>query len=290
MSSTLPVDNTNGKQTLLPLWFIIIFFLSIIIIAYLFFPLRTLREQTLLASKPEPIAFYYLSEISKRYPQDNDLRIALVKQEIGLYHWNLAEAQLKTLEKNPQLKKQTRLLRFQLKYTQAFKMQAGNHQQQIFTELRKDINDLQTESWSQDELHNLATLALSINQPAVALKFYERLTPMTDPQMLKQIARTALAASQYAVCAKYYMLAAEQEKTLTLKRSDIVAALQALQAGRLYQAGINIIKNLSEEIINEKNMLLFLTQYTLAAGRPDMAQGFAKRALLPSMGQSSHEK
>lgn len=267
-------------RQLLPIPFILAFMLSVILISILLFPAKKLQRQVLSATQPQEITLYYLKQLVEYYPNKNSLRIALAEQEINSYHWVDADEQLSILEKNPQLKIDVRLLRFRLEYTKAYQLPHGEVRKKMFAKLQTDILNFTDLPLQKNQLLFLANAALNIEKPAVALMFYQQIKEINNPILYEQIAKTALQASQYSISAQYSMLAEKYQKTLELKRRDIITALQTLQQGGLFSEGLAILSKLPDDITNNKSMLIFLTQYALAANRPDIAQEYARRTLL----------
>ncbi len=273
-------NNIKTKTGILSWWFILIFVVCVSIISALFFPIKTLPDTVLTISQPQAITLYYLQQLVPLYPERYSLRIALIQQEIGIYDWIAAEHQISLLEKDSAMANEARLLRFQIKYTQAYQMPHGLEREAAFMNLRKEVGTFTQLPLQKDQVLTLAKMALSLGMPALALSYYQQLGQVKDPLLLKQIAQTALQTSQHAVSAQYYMLAEQQEKTVEQKRVDIINALKALEAGRLFDQGIKLISTLQDNVIDNKAMLTFLAQYCLAANKPDLAEVYIKRALL----------
>ncbi len=280
MTYESPVDINMEGDRLLSRWFISLFIISTLFICVLLYPAKTIRHQVLNATDPQPIVLFYLTQLLQRHPNDAMLHIAMAQQLIGLYHWSSAEKEINWLAAQPNYLVETRLLRFQLHYTEAYQLPLGVKRNQAFAALRLEVVQFRDVPLTQQQLQDMASMALSINQPRIALSFYQRLQDIHDANLLRDIARVALESSQYAVCAEYYMLAYRYETLLVMKRNDVMAALKAYEAGGLLNEGIALIKLLPPEVTNTHAMLVFITQYALAAGHPEVAQIYIKRALL----------
>lgn len=266
---------------LLPTFFISGFVVAIFIIVILFFPEKNLKYHLLKPMKAEPIAAYYLEKLVALYPQDHPLKLALIEQQIELHQWQRASANINELAKNPQWINDVNYLRFILAYYQAYQLPKNNTRDFSFKQLRIDIKKLYLQQQlTNNQILTLAKSALSLELPGLALRYYERLGSIENIILLKQIAATALQTSQYAISAQYYMLAMSYEKDLELKRNDVVSALSALQAGGLFAQGITLINTLPEKLIQNKVMLIYLSNFMLKANRPDLAEIYIKKALL----------
>jgi hypothetical protein len=280
MTYKLAASDINTSNKLVSNGFIILFTLGVIFISMLFFPIKTIRHQVLKVTQPQAISLYYLKTLVKLYPKQGPLRLALIKQYIGLYQWMAAETEIEYLKQNPDMQIDAKLLTFQLQYTKAYQLPKGKSQTKSFKELRTNINNFTKLKLTKEQSLVLAEDALNLGLPGLALTFYQTVSDSTDVVLLKKIAIIALQTSQYTISADYYMKAAKLERTLEMKRICIIGALKALEAGNLFSQGIDIVKQLSVKIINNKTMLVFLTRFTLAANRPDLAQNYIKRALL----------
>lgn len=272
-------SNEQAVLTFLPWPFVVAFVAVSLALFAVMFPQHSLRHLVLTITQPQKITYYYLVQLIQYYPQDQGLHIALIQQEIGLHHFAAAKEHIGALEKESALKDKLAMLQYQLQYAQAFALPKGPKQQAAFAGLRTSTKAFLAKPLSRKQLLDFGDIALSINDPQDALVFYQRAGETSDPVLLAHIAKTALATSQYAISAHYYMLAADHEAVLPKRRAYVVSALKALQAGKQFDKGIAIIVQLPEEVVNDESMLMFLSQYALAADRPDLSEKYAKRAL-----------
>lgn len=280
MISELNVNNNSNKNQIVPLWFFAVFIIMITALMIILFPIDKIPALALKITTPQPITQYYLEQLVQYHPTKTDIRIALIKQQIGLYNWNDAQAEINILKKNADMQTETRLLEFLLAYTKVYQMPKGIERNNTFNVLRTEVATFANVKLSITQLIMLADISLNLGLPKLALDFYQKVGPINDVVLLRHIAVTALQSSQYAISAKYYMLAEEREKTLEDKRIDVISALGALQQGSVFSMGIDIIIHLPDDLVNNKAMLLYLAKFTLAANRPDLAQSYIKRALL----------
>lgn len=279
MSLAYNVNKIEGAEPFLPTWVILSFISAILILFWLLFPDKQLRVQVLNATPGQPIAAYYLPHLIDNHPKDIALRFALIREEIALHHWQAALQQINKLSDFPGTAIERNILIFQLNYTKAFQISDNMEKQKAIQQLRKDIQQFKNVALSQQQLNYLAPTALSLNEPMLALGFYKQYSNINEVNVFRTIAKTALGVSDYSYSAKNSLLAMQHEKDVNLQRLDIHRALMALQMGSLFQQGIDLIAQLPESVINNKEMLIYLTKYCLAANRPDLAQIYITRAL-----------
>ena len=270
----------KDEMTFLSGWFIALFFSGVVAIGILFFPKYYLYNLLLKIKVGQPVALFYLSQYEIMYPKNISIHVARAKQAIFLEKYDLANIEINWLAANTTENTEVKLLRFELQYYQAYGLPKGAARNNAIADLQKIMPQFITLPMRNDQLLVLASIALKIEMPAAALALYERISNLKDPELLREIGATALQTSQYKISAKYYLMASENETYLDDKRTDIISALEALQSGNYFDDGIAIITSLPDKVIENKEMLVFLTQYTLAAKRPDLSQEFARRALM----------
>lgn len=272
----------NEPVRVIPSWFISLFIVGICLLALAFYPARPIKNALLANTKPEAVALFYLSQMLKQNPNNEQYRIAFAEQLIGNKKWNQAEEQISYLEKIPDTEVVVSLLQYQLKYTKYFVLTNRTNRKKAILALQNDMETIRSLSLNNTQLQNMANIAVTINLPDIATEFYQRLNAdhhITDPNELRKIAKIALYGSKYAVSAEYYIMASQHAATLDLKRRDTLDAIKVLLAGNLYNNAATLIANIPADIANNKQMLVYLTQFALAANRPDLAQGFIRRAL-----------
>lgn len=252
----------------------------------LLFPRQQLLQTANTTQTPTPISLYYLGQLTQQYPHDDIIRIALIKQQIGNASWDEANAQLKILQKNTRAVLIVRWLTYQLLLTRGYHLALNDAQRTPYLSAAKSMAvDLIVQPLTLEQRGQLATDLLGFELPDKALQVYlsiMKLQPIKDPQLLAQVAKVALYASQYKVSGEYYFMAAQQVNTRELQRGYILAGLSAYQAGSLFADGFAQVSKLPSGLLNDKVVLDFLVNYALAANRADLAQDYIKHLLFLS--------
>ena len=261
-------------------WLIGSFFVGMCAIFIILYPAKELYHLLIKIKVGQPITLFYLSQYEIIYPNDTSIHIARAKQAILLGKDAIATQEIQWLKNNGNNPADVNLLQFELEYYQAFRLPKGVARNQLISQLQNKMPELLLLPMDNEQLFNLAGMALAIKQPAAALGLYKRMTNLNDPVLLRVIGSTALQTSQYKISAFYYLEAARYDKYLDEKRQDIISALKVYESGGLFSEGIQVIISLPNNIVENKEFLIFLTQFALAANRPDLAQKFAREALM----------
>lgn len=283
------IDKPSASQPFISLWVVAAFIVVVIIVLILLFPEKSLRAHLLSNQEPSPVALYYLDQLIKVNPQDNLVRVALIKQQIDAGQWEAARQQLDLLAKQTQGKEaqiQINGLTLNLLLNESFSLKPGNaRREKLLTNARTLLLEVALSTNDPQQLRQLADDALAIKKPDVAFTIYQRfdnLQPINDPVLLEKIAKIALSVENYAASGHYYFLAVKRTTDVEKQRQLIKAGLLALQAGNLLNQGLVEVEQLPNYLLDDKTLLVFLTHYAMTANRPDLAQKYIKHALLLS--------
>lgn len=290
MSSHLPVPPKPLELKLLPPAFVAAFVTVVMIVSYGLFPSQSIPLLALSETSPQPLTAFYLEKLSANHPNDMALKIALTEQTIGLNKWASANALLSELALNPALQNQLTRLTFIMRLTMAYSQPKGLARTKELDILKVKIPSLLNLNLTPAQDDQLGNIALKLGAPDTALAFFQRVikaNPNQSALYYENIARVALASSQYEVSAQFYLIAAQHQTQMELKRADIVEALKAYQSGNMMEKGVTVLLTLSDDIIDNQAMLIFLTKYAIAANRPDLATTYITRSLLGTSEGSS---
>lgn len=279
--------STLESNVLSPL-FIAVFVLTIGWLSFLVYP-RQLTTEILVLNQPEPLTQIYLKALVDQFPNDIDYKVALTEQAIGMHQYKKADQLLQELAHIEAAKDQITRLQFLYTFNKTFQLPISNQRNKAFTVLMKLFPTLIDLQLTTHQFQQLGNIALKLKLPQYALICFEKVVKSThhiQPDFYRQIAKTALASSQYRISAYYYFQASRIEPIIELKRRDLINGLKAYQSGNLMSEGIQQFKEIPKNLLNNDDMLLFLTQYAIAAGRPDIADQYIKRALFDSAGAS----
>lgn len=136
--------------------------------------------------------------------------------------------------------------------------------------------------WSNDQLVTLAQQARALNDGVLATQFYEQLVA-SDPAHANRWrvadAEVQLGAGHYQQAADAWFAAQADAPTLGERRTLFIAGLHALQSGNLLPQALDAANRHIGDLADDPETLRFLTRLAMAAGRPDVAEGYVKRLL-----------
>ncbi|WP_118182362.1 tetratricopeptide repeat protein [Paraburkholderia phosphatilytica] len=141
-------------------------------------------------------------------------------------------------------------------------------------------------SWNVDQLKALAQQARGLNDGALASQFYTQLIdadPLHANDWRIEEAKVSLGSGHYREAADAYFAAQVNAPTLGERRTLFLAALHALQGGNLLQQALDAANQHIGDLADDPETLRYLANLAIAAGRPDVAEGYVKRLLKMSM-------
>jgi hypothetical protein len=141
-------------------------------------------------------------------------------------------------------------------------------------------------TWNNEQLVMLAQQARALDDGTLATQFYAQLVA-SDPAHANQWrvadAKVELGTGHYQQAADAWFAAQADAKTLDERRAMFFAGLRALQSGDLLPQAIDAAKRHVGDLADDPDTLRFLTHLAMAAGRPDIAEGYVKRLLKMSL-------
>lgn len=290
MAIDLEADPQKLPQILplLRLRHLFFFIVAFLILFFVLFPKRILETKILHTNYPSAISILYLNTFIQTDPKKIAYRIALIQQELMLGHWfsarkNLEEIQTRFPTQAKDLETTLMALNFELylKMTYQFKPQSRLRKNYSAYSIQL-LQELLKKSQSNENLLNFAQAALGLNRPLLAFQIYQKLLKQTkDPTepLLLEIAQSALMAKKYKLSGDLYFAAVDKTETLDKKQRAILLGLRAYQAGSFFDEGFKAIAKLPSNYLHNKQLLVFLTRFALAANKPALAEKYILRAL-----------
>ncbi|MDA8561940.1 hypothetical protein N9L02_02365 [Gammaproteobacteria bacterium] len=275
------LSSANEKQVntkTIPNFAIISFTVIICLIAYLLFPANSIQKTAITRNQPELVTYFYLLNLLKKYPSNEQLRIALINQEIPLKKWHKASLEIRKLGENSSYIVMAKILDFYLDYNKYFDSSRFKTDD-FLLRLQNKIKEISTLSLPNDQLIGLGESATGLKLPAVALIFYSQVKNEKNPNILRKFAITALWASNYLKSSEYYFNASQNEKNIELSRKDIINAFNSLLQGGEYVAIKKKVRQLPQDILNNEKMLKFLINLCISAGDTKMASKLSIKLL-----------
>lgn len=284
------------KPQFFKLWEILLFIACVSALFVFFFPEKLLLQQVLEEEKSERITLAYLHRLLVLYPKQPQLMIAYISQQIGSNQLEQAEQELKSL--NQDIKNHKEVNRWDILWLQ-YLIKLSKFYQYHLTESEKGSQTQQLLSMmtsfvdaplDKQKLLRVASDAVALGHPAVALRIYQRLqnqNQLNREDEFIQGAAIAMQVSQYQAAAQFYLQAAKYTSLIPKKREYLRQALKTLQSGNLLLQAISEAEKLPPDILHDKAFLQYLAQLSLAAGRYDLAQNYIHMALKISSRKTS---
>lgn len=134
--------------------------------------------------------------------------------------------------------------------------------------------------WSPAQLQMFAIKAQTLNDGALAARYYRRLAsrdPARATYWLGKESAAQLASGHYREAADAAFTASARAANKGERRSFFFAGLRALQGGNLLGEAILAAREHVGELAADARTLRFLIQLSLAAGRPDLAADYTNQ-------------
>lgn len=184
--------------------------------------------------------------------------------------WNAWEADYQKFQQTPAADTATR---------DALRASAVAHQQAL---------DLQ--ALDESQLLYAGQAAMAMGDAALAKRNFDALLQRPDTanestQILEVAAKSALGQGLYDEAAQWYVDASRQATADAQKKVYLLGAIGVLQAGNRTQAALELAEKELAPYRNDPAMLRKLVDIARAAGKPDVAQIYAKQLLKLSLQQ-----
>jgi len=294
------------RERLLPPAFVLTFTAMVGIGLALMFPRETLRERLLGEGRAvDGLSMAYLEAWWRAAPEDNGFMAVLAEQYARTGRLDEAEAMLARLEARHAASRQgpvraraaadaelpNQILRTRIEITQqrAFAALPDTPERKHYIERLAGLLDQALPmQWGRTDLEELATAARSINALKPAQHFYRALAK-SDPARAElwsaQAASAALAGGDYQQAADALFAAQARATDPTEQRRLFLAALKTLQSGNELDKALAQAEQHGGKLLENAEVLRYLTKLALAANRPEQAAHYAQRLLRlpPSM-------
>ncbi len=260
---------------------------------WLLYPRQAL-ERRLAETAASPLSAAYLHNLLRSDPENPGLRLLLARQQI--LHGEMAQAR-NTLEpvlasRNPDIHRDALWALWELQHTQYLRTpeERQNARQAQLLELRALLRTLAAEQWPQDRQRRIMAMATQFGDKTLR-KELEQQWALAQPQPQTQgstesyeaAAREALAAGDYAGSAELYLLARSTSSNAAQAKHYFHEALRTLRAGNDPAGALALAERSIGPLEDDPDTLLLLIEIARAAGRPDLADRYARRLLRLSL-------
>jgi len=253
---------------------------------------RRLAEST--ASKDVALSVVYLRNLLRSDPGNAQLLLLLARQHMQLGEYPQARSTLQPLENaaDPSTRREYAWLLWQMDYAQYNALPADARQERTRQRaaLREHLRALDAYQWPPEQARRIGQWGAQLQEPGLSISEYRELAALqTDrdeaARLYEQAARAALGQSDYDTCAQLYLLARRATTAPGQAKAYFLAALAALQSGNRPAEALALGEREIGPLIDDKDVLLRLTELARAANRPDQAERYVRRLLRLSLRQ-----
>ncbi len=280
MSSAQP-----DRQRLFSPFVVAAFGLLVALMLVLAFPRERLEERLLAGGQVDTLTVAYLEAWLRIEPDNAEVLTELTQAYLKARRIADAQRMLARLSVSPDPQAQTSALqaRIGLAETDAYALKPGDPARAArLEELDALLAEALEKPWDAAQLEALAAKARALNDSALAGRYYERLAraePGQASRWLAQGAQLKLAAGDHAGAADAFFAAQAHATTHDDERRFFLSALQALQSANRPADALAAADAHVGSLARDRETLRYLTRLALAAGRPDIADRYARRLL-----------
>lgn len=286
------------RERLLPPALVLTFTAMVGVGLALMFPRETLRERLLGQGRTvDGLTVAYLEAWSRVAPNDTGFMGVLAEQYARSGRLEDAEHMLERMLAVQGQDLTGQILRTRIEITQqrAYAAQPESPERAERLALMKDLLKQATaanvmRSWSLADLQTLATQSRQIGDADAAAILYRTLgtrDPANAEFYNKQLAGIALAGGNYRDSAQALFDAQARSKNLYEQRTLFLQALQTLQSGNLLDEALVQAERRGGKLLDDPEVLRYLTRLALAANKPDVAAKYVERLLKLSANKPS---
>lgn len=277
------------SESFFPFIKVVVFVLLVTLILVALFPRHLLMKTLSYQDDASPAIMNYLKSFKSLYPDNKEIVLALIEQESLLgqdksAEINLANFQKSELHPSQELIDEYQWLNYLILRTKFYKAEQGSPDYIRYLKLLKEqVKSLSNVTLSSKRMEILAAGSLAYNQANIAMKIYNKLFNMNalqTPQELAQGGSIAMQNNAHKDSAKFYWAAYEKATTVDEKHMYALQAIKVLWAGNYVTDALALATQLPDNVINDRETLLYLTRLALAANRPDIAQHYILQLLL----------
>lgn len=259
----------------------------VIVVLVLLYPRQELIDRLQTAPRNDELSLNYLSNLLGSEPDNDELRLLLAERYFALKQTDRADTVLqpmmrKVLPSDAMTLRRSRLaLSLQESRTNAA-MPGSAEAQAERARLVAGLEERVGLPWSTPELLELARKATALEQLPLAERYYGRVPLVAgsgQAEWFGEAVRTAIWARNYTGAAAMHERALAVSDSLPAQRAHLREALTILQSGNLLEPALAMAERHNDIIGTDAEFLRYMTRLSLAANRPDVAQGYARRLM-----------
>jgi tetratricopeptide (TPR) repeat protein len=266
--------------------FIMVFSVFIVSTLVFLYPARFVISDVSKYRQPDRVTRQYLISMLREYPKDEKLSLLLAEQDYGVGRLKQAIRAIIPLLKLPPKREidwQALWLYYQIVRTETYSVSEEEMLRQSGEKKIEQLIPIMANGpYTADELMNLAQQSVWLKDTSSAKMIYNRVVsmPVTEsPDFYVNAAKKALEAGDYQNAAQFYFIAKQISTEPDDQKKYFVQGIKTLQSGNLLDDALAKAKTEANGWSNDKDVLLFLTQLSLAAGKPNQAEQYVKEAM-----------
>lgn len=278
------------RERLLPPALVLTFTAMVGVGLALMFPRETLRERLLGQGRTvDGLTVAYLEAWSRVAPDDTSFMGVLAEQYARSGRLDDAEAMLARMlaVKGPDLAGPVLRTRIEITQQRAYAaLPETPERAQYLTRMNALLDEATAPAalrkWSLADLQALATQSRQVGAAGPAASLFRELAtrdPANADDYNKQLASIALAGGNYRDSAQALFDAQARSKNLYEQRTLFLQALQTLQSGNLLDLALTEAERRGGKLLDDPEVLRYLTRLALAANKPDVAAKYVERLL-----------
>lgn len=285
MKFILVADKNQTLKDFFPFWQVAIFIAVITVILILLVPSNMVEKA--LDAEHTPARLIYLQAYSSKEPENTNLQIMVIEQEIEFGLIPTARAAIEKLKaSHPKLDtvNEIKWLNYLIIRYYAYNLKPNTAKRLSYlSELSKLAAKMEGPPLSTSQLKIVAMDHLDIGEASLALKIYNYLynkKVLTSIKEFEDGASIAVMSNNQVDAAKFYQAAYLKSVNLVERKSYALAVVKAFWAANMPEKAVIFAKTLPKEVTDDRHMLAVLWQVSMAASHPEQAEEYAIRALL----------
>ncbi|WP_316156304.1 tetratricopeptide repeat protein [Cupriavidus sp. BIC8F] len=280
--SAAPVE----RERLLPPALVLTFTAMVGIGLALMFPRETLRERLLGQGRTiDGLTMAYLEAWWKVTPDDPGFMGVLAEQYARTGRLEEAQAMLARMQAVQGTDLSGQILRTRIEIAQQRAWAAlpdTPEREQNLVQLRSLLDQAAGRSWGLADLQTLATQSSQAGAQDAMRKFYAALASQDRNNAAfwnRQLADMAIAGGDYRDAANALFAQQAAATTLAERRALFLKAVQTLQSGNLLDEALAQAERHGGKLLDDPEVLRYLTKLALAANKPEQASRYVERLL-----------
>ncbi|AGW94774.1 tetratricopeptide repeat protein [Cupriavidus sp. DF5525] len=274
------------RERLLPPALVLTFTAMVGVGLALMFPRETLRERLLGQGRTmDGLTVAYLEAWSKAAPDDPGFMAVLAEQYARSGRLDEAEAMLARMQALQRADLSATILRTRIDIAQQRTWAAQPdtpERAQFLAQAQALLKEATARRWTIAELQRLAMQARELGATDALAGFYRELARADRGHAdfwNRQLAEIAVSGGNYRDAARALFAAQARAGTLAEQRALFLKAVQTLQSGNLLDEALAEAERHAGPLLDDPEVLRYLTRLALAANRPEQAARYVERLL-----------